>query len=238
MLDTRRRGGRRRSLRAAHLRGLAEAVPVRRGRGILSSGAGVPRAPDREAPRGVPVQLPPARQRRAGRTAPETLRGRARLGVPRRPARHRDARRGSARFRALQTPRSDRAAPRAAGYPKRAAGRLRARRHAGVRRRRGELPGRHRDGVPAVRAACGRRRRPRDVPAVRRRRRRERRGRRRRRRRRRERIERDFDFERVRFVRNARARPRAPHEALEANENGAGERTRRERRRRKRAKRL
>ena len=34
VLDNRRRGGRRRSLRAAHLRGLAEAVPVRRGRGL------------------------------------------------------------------------------------------------------------------------------------------------------------------------------------------------------------
>ena len=164
VLDNRRRGGRRRSLRAAHLRGLAEAVPVRRGRGILSPGAGVPRAPDREAPRGVPVELPPARQRRAGRTAPEALRGRARIGVPRRSARRRDARRGSARFHALQTSRGDGAAPRPAGPP---AGRLRARRHARVRRRRGELPRRRRDGVPALCAAGGGESR-RDVPGVRR----------------------------------------------------------------------
>ena len=150
MLDNRRRGGRRRSLRAAHLRGLAEAVPVRRGRGILSPGAGVPRAPDREAPRGVPVELPPARQRRARRTAPAALRGRTQVGVPRRPARRRDARRGSARLRAIQAPRGDRAAPRSAGPH--AAGCLRAGRHAGVRRRRGELPRRRGDGVPAVRA--------------------------------------------------------------------------------------
>ena len=169
VLDNRRRGGRRRSLRAAHLRGLAEAVPVRRGRGILSPGAGVPRAPDREAPRGVPVELPPARQRRARRTAPAALRGRTQVGVPRRPARRRDARRGSARLRAIQAPRGDRAAPRSAGPH--AAGCLRAGRHAGVRRRRGELPRRRGDGVPAVRAERSGAGRLRDVPGVRRRRR-------------------------------------------------------------------